>query len=189
MARAGLHVRARHGGLGRAGDQDRIDAADLAYMARVQDYLVAMLVVAVLALVFRVRWTVLSQLLAATVAGALLMTAQHLWDRSHPSPAGTASEGTASHYRENKNAFRTPGEMSPAGAQKETDRVELVLKRLWGRRDVGSEECARGAARGRVSGGTHDDACVTAFVQKTDYQVKTNGPYPEGGCFEPRAGH
>lgn len=153
--------------------------------------LVAMLVVAVLALVFRVRWTVLSQLLAATVAGAPLMTAQHFWDRSHPSPAGTASDGTASHYREN-NAFRIPGEMSPVGAQdaqKETDGVEPVLKRLWGRRDVGSEECARGAARGRVSGGTHDDACVTAFVQKTDYQVKTNGPYPEGGCFEPRAGH
>ncbi|MFG2973049.1 hypothetical protein ACGFYY_08590 [Streptomyces sp. NPDC048331] len=35
----------------------------------------------------------------------------------------------------------------------------------------------------------HDDACVTAFVQQTDYEVKTNGPYPEGGCFEPRAGH
>ncbi|MET8981335.1 hypothetical protein ABZX85_37640 [Streptomyces sp. NPDC004539] len=35
----------------------------------------------------------------------------------------------------------------------------------------------------------HDDACVTAFVQKTNYQVSANGPYPEGGCFEPPAGH
>jgi hypothetical protein len=35
----------------------------------------------------------------------------------------------------------------------------------------------------------HDDACVTAFVQKTNYQVSTNGPYPETGCFEPPAGH
>lgn len=35
----------------------------------------------------------------------------------------------------------------------------------------------------------HDDACVTAFVQKTNYEVKTNGPYIEGGCFEPPAGH
>ncbi|MFD4937026.1 hypothetical protein [Streptomyces virginiae] len=35
----------------------------------------------------------------------------------------------------------------------------------------------------------HGDACVTAFVQKTDHEVKTNGPYLEGGCFEPPAGH
>lgn len=35
----------------------------------------------------------------------------------------------------------------------------------------------------------HDDACVTAFVQKTNYGVTTNGLYPETGCFEPPAGH
>ncbi|MFI9150307.1 hypothetical protein [Streptomyces sp. NPDC053367] len=35
----------------------------------------------------------------------------------------------------------------------------------------------------------HDDACVTAFLQKTDYQVRTNGIYPETGCLEPPAGH
>ncbi|MFE7526116.1 hypothetical protein ACFU7Y_10365 [Kitasatospora sp. NPDC057542] len=35
----------------------------------------------------------------------------------------------------------------------------------------------------------HDDACVTAFIQKTNYQVTTNGPYPEHGCIEPPAGH
>ncbi|MCF3960876.1 hypothetical protein, partial [Streptomyces fuscigenes] len=35
----------------------------------------------------------------------------------------------------------------------------------------------------------HDDACVTAFVQQTNYQVSVNGPYPETGCFEPPAGH
>ncbi|MFI5619722.1 hypothetical protein [Streptomyces sp. NPDC051567] len=35
----------------------------------------------------------------------------------------------------------------------------------------------------------HDDACVTAFVQKTNYQVKTNGLFPGNGCFEPRSGH
>ncbi|MCX4960245.1 DUF6234 family protein [Streptomyces virginiae] len=99
------------------GDRERIDAADLAYLARLQDYLVAVLVVAVLALVFRARWTVLTQLLASTLAGALLMLAQHYWDRSHPSPTGTASKGAASRYGEN-NAFRIPGEMP-------------VPKRLW----------------------------------------------------------
>ncbi|MFG1665135.1 hypothetical protein [Streptomyces sp. Y7] len=35
----------------------------------------------------------------------------------------------------------------------------------------------------------HDDACVSAFVQKSNYGVQTNGPYPETGCFEPPYGH
>ncbi|GAA1243152.1 hypothetical protein ACFQ0Q_43930 [Streptomyces aureus] len=33
------------------------------------------------------------------------------------------------------------------------------------------------------------DACVTAFVQETNYEVKVNGPYMETGCFEPPYGH
>ncbi|MDT0549745.1 MULTISPECIES: hypothetical protein [Streptomyces] len=41
----------------------------------------------------------------------------------------------------------------------------------------------------RVGLRVHDDACVTAFVQKTNYQVRTNGPYMETGCFEPPSGH
>ncbi|WP_406101465.1 hypothetical protein OG698_04130 [Streptomyces sp. NBC_01003] len=35
----------------------------------------------------------------------------------------------------------------------------------------------------------HADACVTAFVQKTNYEVDVNGPYMETGCFEPPYGH
>ncbi|MFI9756668.1 hypothetical protein ACIHFB_01870 [Streptomyces sp. NPDC051963] len=35
----------------------------------------------------------------------------------------------------------------------------------------------------------HADACVSAFVQKSNYEVETNGPYPETGCFEPPYGH
>ncbi|MER6141660.1 hypothetical protein ABT174_16530 [Streptomyces sparsogenes] len=41
----------------------------------------------------------------------------------------------------------------------------------------------------RVGLRVHDDACVTAFVQKTNYEVRTNGPYPESGCFEPPFAH
>jgi len=41
----------------------------------------------------------------------------------------------------------------------------------------------------RIGLRVHDDACVTAFIQKTNYQVSTNGPYLETGCFEPPAGH
>ncbi|MEV0119859.1 hypothetical protein AB0H77_42515 [Streptomyces sp. NPDC050844] len=32
-------------------------------------------------------------------------------------------------------------------------------------------------------------ACVTAFVQPTNYGLKTNGPFPETGCMEPPVGH
>ncbi|MEU5024485.1 hypothetical protein [Streptomyces milbemycinicus] len=41
----------------------------------------------------------------------------------------------------------------------------------------------------RVGLRVHDDACVTAFVQKTNYEVQTNGPYMETGCFEPPFAH
>ncbi|MEV7598127.1 hypothetical protein AB0O91_12195 [Kitasatospora sp. NPDC089797] len=41
----------------------------------------------------------------------------------------------------------------------------------------------------RIGLRVHDDACVTAFTQASDYQVSTNGPYPETGCFEPARGH
>ncbi|MEU1666581.1 hypothetical protein ABZ547_23845 [Streptomyces sparsogenes] len=41
----------------------------------------------------------------------------------------------------------------------------------------------------RVGLWVHDDACVTAFVQKTNFEVLTNGPYMESGCFEPSFAH
>ncbi|MGD3109615.1 hypothetical protein [Streptomyces sp. YGL11-2] len=41
----------------------------------------------------------------------------------------------------------------------------------------------------RIGLRVHQDACVTAFVQKTNYQVQVNGPYLESGCFEPPFAH
>ncbi|MFF4283739.1 hypothetical protein ACWCXK_09630 [Streptomyces sp. NPDC001739] len=41
----------------------------------------------------------------------------------------------------------------------------------------------------RIGLRVHKDACVTAFVQKTNYQVQVNGPYLESGCFEPPFAH
>ena len=35
----------------------------------------------------------------------------------------------------------------------------------------------------------HRDACVTAFVQKSNYGVRANGPFLESGCIEPPVGH
>ncbi|WP_445519395.1 hypothetical protein [Streptomyces sp. NEAU-174] len=135
----------------------------------------------------------------------------------------------APHHGDN-NAYRRSGEMSAASAkdaQKEADRIEPVLKRLWGQKkwdpksvraallELGYEE-ERTGPKGERLGGTltvrtmypryetdhyvtpegaliglrvHDDACVTAFVQKTNFEVKTNGPFMESGCFEPPYGH
>ncbi len=135
----------------------------------------------------------------------------------------------APHHGDN-NAYRRSGEMSPASAkdaQKEADRIEPVLKRLWGQKkwdpksvraallELGYEEEQTGP-KGEFLGGTltvqemhpryevdhnvtpegaliglcvHGDACVTAFVQKTNYEVKTNGPFMETGCFDPPYGH
>ncbi|MEE4419289.1 MULTISPECIES: hypothetical protein [Streptomyces] len=158
---------------------------------------------------------------------------------SHPSPSPSgpgaspyvepgAHDG-APHYNEN-NAGRQPREMSPASrkdAQREADRIEPVLKRLWkqGKWDPRSVRAAmlalgyqeqRTGAKGEQLGGkldvrgmeprfendhyvthegariglrVHNDACVTAFVQKTNYQVQVNGPYLESGCFEPPFAH
>ncbi|GAA3825543.1 hypothetical protein [Streptomyces chiangmaiensis] len=33
-----------------------------------------------------------------------------------------------------------------------------------------------------------DEACARALVQRTDYDMQTDGPYPETGCFEPPHG-
>ncbi|MGW1764092.1 hypothetical protein ACWCQL_08385 [Streptomyces sp. NPDC002073] len=135
----------------------------------------------------------------------------------------------APHYREN-NAYRRSGEMAPADeeeARRQADRIEPVLKRLWGEKKwdpasvraavlaLGYEE-RRVTPKGELLGGTldvramdlrwetdhyvtpegaqiglyvGDSACVTAFVQKTNYEVKTNGPFPETGCLEPPYGH
>lgn len=35
----------------------------------------------------------------------------------------------------------------------------------------------------------HPDACVMAFVQKSDFEVRADGPYPETGCFPPPFSH
>ncbi|MFF7312642.1 hypothetical protein [Streptomyces sp. NPDC008137] len=35
----------------------------------------------------------------------------------------------------------------------------------------------------------HDDACVTAFVQKSNFSAVAIGPYPESGCFAPPFAH
>ncbi|MGA4849537.1 hypothetical protein ACOBQB_25970 [Streptomyces sp. G5(2025)] len=65
------------------------------------------------------------------------------------------------------------------------------MREPYGRNEDGRNEDERnvtpeGAMIGLYVG---DSACVTAFVQKTDYGVRTNGRFMETGCVEPPTGH
>ncbi|MFE1775389.1 DUF6234 family protein [Streptomyces sp. NPDC059008] len=75
------------------GEQARIDAVQLAQLAWMQYFFVAVVVCAGLAALFRAPWTVLSQLLAAGAVAVLFVLAQHDYDRSHPGPAPVPSAG------------------------------------------------------------------------------------------------
>ncbi|KOG60450.1 hypothetical protein ADK76_15490 [Streptomyces griseoflavus] len=68
------------------GRQDRIDAAALAHIGRVQVLLIAAFAVAALAGVFRARWTAIAHLLVALLAGGVLMVVQYQGERSHTPP-------------------------------------------------------------------------------------------------------
>jgi xanthine/uracil permease len=69
------------------GDKAQVDAATLAHINRVWVLLVAVLIVAVLAGLFRAPWTAIAHLLVALLAGLILGAAQHQWDTDHaPSP-------------------------------------------------------------------------------------------------------
>ncbi|WP_030941053.1 DUF6234 family protein [Streptomyces sp. NRRL S-646] len=70
------------------GEQARIDAAALAHMERLRELLIAVLVLAVVAGVFRARWTVVAHLLVALLAGGALTAAQREWNHDHSPPPG-----------------------------------------------------------------------------------------------------
>jgi hypothetical protein len=70
------------------GDQARVDEATLAHIDRVWVLLVAVLILAVLAGLFRARWTVIAHLLVALLAGLVLMVTQHQWDSDHAPSTG-----------------------------------------------------------------------------------------------------
>ncbi|WP_261801837.1 DUF6234 family protein [Streptomyces sp. ISID311] len=70
------------------GAQAQIDAAGLAHIGRLRMVLIAGLMLAFLAALFRARWTVISHLLVALLAGGSLAAAQYEWDHSHTPPPG-----------------------------------------------------------------------------------------------------
>ncbi|MBW5424731.1 hypothetical protein GKQ77_24725 [Streptomyces sp. BG9H] len=63
---------------------------------------------------------------------------------------------------------------------------ELDVREMYQRYENGDDVTPEGALIGLYVG---DDACVTAFVQKSNYEVKANGRFMETGCIEPPTGH
>ncbi|MFF3259867.1 hypothetical protein ACFYWO_11950 [Streptomyces sp. NPDC002932] len=77
-------------------------------------------------------------------------------------------------------------EVTGPGDEGSTSRRALRVEPMSARFETDREVTPEGA---RVGLSVRRDACVTAFTQKTNYQVSVNGPYPETGCFEPPSGH
>ncbi|MGW0672665.1 hypothetical protein [Streptomyces sp. NPDC002746] len=77
-------------------------------------------------------------------------------------------------------------EVADPGEEGSTSRRALRVEPMSARFETDREVTPEGA---RVGLSVRRDACVTAFTQKTNYQVSVNGPYPETGCFEPPSGH
>ena len=70
------------------GDRAEIDTAALAHMERLRELRIVALVLAVVAGVFRARWTVVAHLLVALLAGGALTAAQREWNHDHSPPPG-----------------------------------------------------------------------------------------------------
>ncbi|MFI5963449.1 DUF6234 family protein [Streptomyces asoensis] len=62
------------------GDRASVDAAGLAHLGRVRTLLVAVLVLAVVAAVFRARWTVAAHLVVALLVGGALNAERHEYE-------------------------------------------------------------------------------------------------------------
>ncbi|TXS39586.1 hypothetical protein EAO72_37325 [Streptomyces sp. or43] len=80
------------------GRQEDIDEADLASIAFMQHFLVAVLVLFALAALARSPWTAVLQLLTAGAVVMMLVLTQHEYEQSHPGPAPTPSAGYSPCY-------------------------------------------------------------------------------------------
>ncbi|AZM57703.1 hypothetical protein DMA15_15750 [Streptomyces sp. WAC 01529] len=63
---------------------------------------------------------------------------------------------------------------------------ELDVREMYERYESGDDVTPEGALIGLYVG---EDACVTAFVQESNYEVRANGRFMETGCIEPPTGH
>lgn len=100
---------------------------------------------------------------------------KNLWQQRRWDPASVRSAMLALGYQEKRSG-------TEAGEPAVTLEVRAMDSRFEGDHYV----TPAGAQVGLT---VDNDACVTAFVQKTNYDVQVNGLYPESGCFEPPFAH
>ncbi|MEV6013532.1 hypothetical protein AB0M29_43145 [Streptomyces sp. NPDC051976] len=100
---------------------------------------------------------------------------KHLWQQGTWDPASVRTAMLALGYQERHGHAST-------GRPGVTLEVRAMDQRFEGDHYVTP-------AGAQVGLSVHGDACVTAFVQKADYDVQVNGPYPESGCFAPPFAH
>ncbi|CAM5315217.1 hypothetical protein SPURM210S_06599 [Streptomyces purpurascens] len=118
-----------------------------------------------------------------------------------PAHAKDAERGGRSHQAGARTAVEA-ADWDPATVREallrlgyEEERVTRDGKRLGGTLTV-TEMSSRWKDDGyvtpegaQVALRVHDDACVMAFVQKTNFSAVANGLYPESGCFAPPFAH
>ncbi|APY90982.1 hypothetical protein DCW30_23030 [Streptomyces alfalfae] len=101
---------------------------------------------------------------------------KRLWERKEWDPDSVRAELTGKLGYE---ARRTSGAGRPLGGT-------LEVREMYGRYEEKRYVTPEGALIGLHVG---DGACVTGFIQKTNYEVKTGGRFMESGCMEPLTGH
>ncbi|MFD0020656.1 hypothetical protein [Streptomyces sp. NPDC058382] len=99
---------------------------------------------------------------------------ERLWKQGKWDPRSVRSAMLALGYREQ------------AGSEGERPSGRLEVRAMQPRFETDHYVTPAGA---RIGLRVRRDACVTAFTQKTNYQVQVNGPYPETGCFAPPFAH
>lgn len=100
---------------------------------------------------------------------------KNLWKQGTGDPASVRSAMLALGYTERRTG---------SGAKHVGERLEV--RPMESRFETDHYVTPAGAQAGLSVG---DDACVTAFVQKSNYDAHVNGPYPESGCFQPPFSH
>lgn len=80
------------------GNREEIDEADLASIAFMQHFLIAVAVLFALAVLSRSPWTAVLQLLTVGAVAMMLVLGQHEYELSHPDPAPTPSAGYSPCY-------------------------------------------------------------------------------------------
>ena len=113
---------------------------------------------------------------AESEAARIRPVLKRLWERKKWDPDSVRAALTGELGYETR---KTSGAGKPLGGT-------LKVREMYGRYEEKRYVTPEGALIGLYVG---DGACVTGFVQKTDFDVKTNGRFMESGCLEPLTGH